>query len=170
MHRSFRALLWAVLAAALALTVAACDPQRVEKLEEGVATEADVRKQFGDPATVTVEADGTRTLDYPRQPEGWTTYLITIGADGKMSSLRQLLNTDNFARVQPGQTQQEVRNILGRPAKTMPYALKQQEVWDWRCKPSGQESKIFSVTFDSSGKVVSTALADDPRETSTGSR
>ena len=95
MHRSFRALLWAVLAAALALTVAACDPQRVEKLEEGVATEADVRKQFGDPVTVTVEADGTRTLDYPRQPEGWTNYLIKIGADGKMSSLRQLLNTDN---------------------------------------------------------------------------
>ena len=166
MHQSFRAL----LLASLALTLTACDPQRVEKLEEGVATEADVRKQFGDPVTVTVEADGTRTLDYPRQPEGWTNYLIKIGANGKMSSLRQLLNTDNFARVQPGQTQQEVRNILGRPAKTMPYALKQQEVWDWRCKPSGQESKIFSVTFDSSGKVVSTALADDPRETSTGSR
>ena len=170
MHRSFRALLWAILAAALALTVTACDPQRVEKLEEGVATEADVRKQFGDPATVTVEADGTRTLDYPRQPEGWTNYLIKIGADGKMSSLRQLLNTDNFARVQPGQTQQEVRNILGRPAKTVPFALKQQEVWDWRFKASGQESKIFSVTFDSSGKVVSAALADDPREASTGSR
>ena len=166
MHQSFRAL----LLASLALTLTACDPQRVEKLEEGVATEADVRKQFGDPVTVTVEADGTRTLDYPRQPEGWTNYLIKIGADGKMSSLRQLLNHDNFARVLPGQTQQEVRNILGRPAKTMPYALKQQEVWDWRCKPSGQQSKLFSVTFDSNGKVVSTALADDPRDTTTGSR
>ena len=135
-----------------------------------MATEVDVRKQFGDPVTVTIEADGTRTLDYPRQPEGWTNYVIRIGADGKMSSLRQLLNSDNFARVKPGQTQQEVRNILGRPAKTVPYALKQEEVWDWRCKPTGQESKLFSVTFDSSGKVVSTGLADDPRETATGTR
>lgn len=166
MHRSFRVL----LSTSLAMTLAGCDPQRVEKLEEGVSTEIDVRKQFGDPATVTAEADGTRTLDYPRQPEGWTNYVVRIGADGKMSSLRQLLNNDNFARVKPGQTQQDVRNILGRPAATVPYALKQQEVWDWRCKPSGQESKLFSVTFDSSGRVVSTALADDPRETSTGSR
>ncbi len=166
MHPIHRALLLATLA----FTVVACDPQRVDKLEEGVATEADVRKQFGDPVTVTVEADGTRTLDYPRQPEGWTNYVIRIGADGKMSSLRQLLNSDNFARVKPGLTQQDVRTILGRPAKTMPYELKQQEVWDWRCKPSGQESKLFSVTFDRSGKVVSTALADDPRETAAGSR
>ena len=166
MHRSFRVL----LSISLAMTLVGCDPQRVEKLEEGVSTEIDVRKQFGDPATVTAEADGTRTLDYPRQPEGWTNYVVRIGADGKMSSLRQLLNNDNFARVKPGQTQQDVRNILGRPAATVPYALKQQEVWDWRCKPSGHESKLFSVTFDSNGRVVSTALADDPRETSTGSR
>ena len=168
MHRIHLALLLAALT--LTLTLAACDPQRVEKLEEGVATEADVRKQFGDPVTVTVEADGTRTLDYPRQPEGWTNYVIKVGADGKMSSLRQLLNNDNFARVKPGQTQQDVRNILGRPAKVMPYGLKQEEVWDWRCKPSGQESRLFSVTFDRSGKVVSAALADDPRETTAGSR
>ena len=166
MHRSFRVL----LSTSLAMTLAGCDPQRVEKLEEGVSTEIDVRRQFGDPATVTAEADGTRTLDYPRQPEGWTNYVVRIGADGKMSSLRQLLNNDNFARVKPGQTQQDVRSILGRPAATVPYALKQQEVWDWRCKPSGQESKLFSVTFDRSGRGVSTALADDPRETSTGSR
>jgi hypothetical protein len=58
--------------------VAGCDPQRVEKLEEGVSTEVEVRKQFGDPVTIT-EADGSRTIDYPRQPEGWTNYVIKIG-------------------------------------------------------------------------------------------
>ena len=166
MHRIFRAL----LVFALTLAVAACDPQRVEKLEEGVSTEADVRKQFGDPVTVTAEADGTRTLDYPRQPEGWTNYVIKIGADGKMSSLRQLLNSDNMAKVKPGQTQQDVRNSLGRPAKVVPYALKQEEVWDWRFKPEGQESKLFSVTFDNKGTVQSSAVADDPRESPGGSR
>jgi outer membrane protein assembly factor BamE (lipoprotein component of BamABCDE complex) len=159
---------WAVWVACAALT--ACDPQRIEKLEEGVATEVDVRKQFGDPVTVTVEADGSRTMDYPRQPEGWTNYVIKIGPDGKMSSLRQLLNPDNFAKVKPGLSQQEVRNMLGRPAKTMPFALKQEEVWDWRFKQHGQESKMFSVTFDAAGKVVSAAVADDPRETMSGTR
>lgn len=166
MRRTYK--FWAVLVACTALT--ACDPQRIEKLEEGVATEVDVRKQFGDPVTVTVEADGSRTMEYPRQPEGWTNYVIKIGPDGKMSSLRQLLNPDNFAKVKPGLSQQEVRNLLGRPAKTMPFALKQEEVWDWRFKQNGQESKMFSVTFDAAGKVVSAAVADDPRETMSGTR
>ena len=158
----------ALLASALLLT--ACDPQRVEKLEEGVATEVDVRKQFGDPVTVTVLPNGTRTLEYPRQPEGWTNYVIQIGPDGKMSSLRQLLNPDNFARVKPGLGKQQVRDLLGRPAKTTPYALKNEEVWDWRFKANGQESKLFSVTFDAAGLVTATATADDPRETQAGGR
>ena len=159
-----------LLALVACLSLVACDPQRVEKLEEGVATEVDVRRQFGDPVTVTVEPDGTRTMDYPRQPEGWTNYVIKIGPDGKMSSLRQLLNPDNFAKVRPGLTQQQVRDILGRPAKTVPYALKKEEVWDWRFKQSGQESKLFSVTFDAGGLVLATAVGDDTRETLSGTR
>ena len=159
-----------MLALAACLCLLACDPQRVGKLEEGVSTEVDVRKQFGDPVTVTVEPDGTRTMDYPRQPEGWTNYVIKIGPDGKMSSLRQLLNPDNFAKVGPGLTQQDVRNILGRPAKTVPYALKKEEIWDWRFKQNGQESKLFSVTFDAGGLVFSTAFGDDARETQSGTR
>jgi outer membrane protein assembly factor BamE (lipoprotein component of BamABCDE complex) len=145
-----------------------CD--RVDKLEEGVSTEAQVRQQFGEPVTVTIAPDGTRTLDYPRQPEGWTNYVIQIGPDGKMSSLRQLLNPDNFARVKPGLTREQVRQLLGRPAKTTPYALKQQEVWDWRFKESGQTSRLFSVTFDAAGQVLNTGVGDDPRETMAGGR
>ena len=42
-----------ILAAALStLLLAACDPQRIDALEEGVATEADVRKQFGEPEKI----------------------------------------------------------------------------------------------------------------------
>ena len=158
----------ALLAALLAM-LAGCDPQRIEKLEEGVSTEVDVRKQFGDPVTVTAEADGSRTMDYPRQPEGWTNYVIKIGPDGKMSSLRQLLTADNFARVQPGLGQQEVRNLLGRPAKQQRFDLKKEEVWDWRFK-NGQESRMFSVTFNTEGKVTATGVGDDPRETMSGAK
>ncbi len=159
----------ALLAALLAM-LAGCDPQRIEKLEEGVSTEVDVRKQFGDPVTVTAEADGSRTMDYPRQPEGWTNYVIKIGPDGKMSSLRQLLTPDNFARIQPGLGTQEVRNILGRPAKQQRFDLKKEEVWDWRFKKDGNESKMFSVTFNADGKVTTTGVGDDPRETMSGSK
>ena len=51
---------------ALLLVLAGCDPQRVEKLEEGVATEAQVRKEFGEPANVIAQPDGSRQFEYPR--------------------------------------------------------------------------------------------------------
>jgi hypothetical protein len=84
------------------LGLVACDQQRVAQLEEGVATEADVRKQFGEPAAIYNEADGGRVFDYPRQPEGRANYMITIGPDGKMSALRQVLKPAEFAKVTPG--------------------------------------------------------------------
>ena len=150
-------------------SLSACDKQRIEKLEEGVATEADVRQQFGNPHAVSVEPDGSKVFEYPRQPEGWTNYLITIGADGKMSSLRQLLTPANFARVTPGIDKLQVMKLLGKTAKTQFYALKGEEVWDWRFK-DGTIGKLFSVTFDGQGKVLATGTRDDPRETDAGSR
>ena len=154
-----------LLSAAL---LVACDAKRIEKLEEGVATEADVRQQFGDPVTVTEKADGSKIMEYPRQPEGSTNYLITIGADGKMSALRQLLSPANFAKVQPGLAKDEVRRMLGKPAKTQRFALKpDEEIWDWRFIEAGVP-KVFSVTFGGDARVMSTAVGNDPRETHTG--
>ena len=70
--------------------------------------------------------------------------MISIGPDGKMSALRQVLTLANFRRVGLGLDQQQVRRMLGRPAKSQRYALQQEEVWDWRFS-DGQEIKIFSV-------------------------
>ncbi len=147
--------------------LSACDSERIAKLEEGVATEADVKRQFGEPAAVFAEADGSRTFEYPRQPEGRANYFITIGADGKMSALRQVLRADIFAKVQPGLDKAELRRLLGRPAKTQVFALKNEEVWDWRWQ-DGPQKKVFSVTFDTEGKVKASASVDDPGELYTG--
>lgn len=136
-----------------------CDSQRIAKLEEGVATEADVRREFGEPERVREEGDGSRTLEYPRQPAGRQNYLITIGPDGRMSALRQVLSARYFAMVLPGMTRQQVRDLLGRPAKRTPYSLSQTEVWDWQYL-DGQQEKLFSVTFDADGLVKSTGSMD----------
>ena len=148
----------------LAATLAACDPQKISELEEGVSSEADVRARFGEPAAVYDEANGDRTFEYPRQPAGQTNYMISIGADGKMTALRQVVKPANFARVTATMDKAAVRRLLGRPAKVQAYELKQEEVWDWRYA-DGQESKIFSVTFDPSGRVISTGSILDPKET-----
>jgi hypothetical protein len=155
----------AVMAIGLVLTalLAACDPQRISELEEGVATEADVRARFGEPEAIYTEQNGARTFEYPRQPAGQVNYMITVGTDGKMSALRQVLKPINFQKIQPGWDKAQVRRLLGRPAKTVRYALKDEEVWDWRFVDA-QEAKMFSVSFDPDGRVVSSATASDPAD------
>ena len=145
----------------------ACDTKRIEELEEGVATEADVRARFGEPAAVYPEEGGARTLEYPRQPEGQRNYMITIGSDGKMSALRQVLKPDTFAKVKPGLDKAQVRRLLGLPGKTQVFTLKQEEAWDWRFQDSAQ-NKLFSVVFDTNGLVTSSAVTVDPRENNVG--
>jgi outer membrane protein assembly factor BamE (lipoprotein component of BamABCDE complex) len=144
------------------LALVGCDQQKIAKLEEGVATEADVRKQFGEPQATYNEADGGKTFEFTRQPEGQTAYMITIGTDGKMSALRQVLKPSEFAKIQPGMDKAEVRRTLGKPAKTAKYDLKpDEEHWDWRWL-DGQMSKVFTVTFNRDGKVMSSAVSDEP--------
>lgn len=158
---------WSALALVLALGLAGCEPQRAEKLVEDVSTEADVKRLFGEPKTVTIAADGTRTLDYPKQPEGYANYVMVIGPDGKLKSLRQLLNPDNFAKVQPGMDREAVIKLLGPFARERRFDLKKQTLVEWRFRES-QETRLFGVTFDEAGKVVSTATVLDDRSSQPG--
>jgi hypothetical protein len=153
-------ILWA--AALSALLLAACDPQRIDALEEGVATEADVRRQFGEPEKIWDAPGGARTFEYSRQPSGHRNYLITIGTDGKMSALRQVLTPENFARVQPGMMMEDVRKMLGKPMKVTPYELKREVVYDWRYLQGANTSMVFSVVFDTDLRVLRTGSIPDP--------
>ena len=150
----------------LALGLVACDNQKVARLEEGVATEMDVMREFGVPLEIHREADGSRTFEYTRQPAGTANYYITLGKDGKMSALRQVLSQPYLAKVQPGMDQASVRRLLGQPGKKTPYALKREEVWDWRWQ-DGPTPRIFSVTFDEAGRVVSSGSVEDDEATRT---
>ncbi len=146
-----------------------CDPQRIAELEEGVATEADVRARFGAPAKIWDAGDmaslpvpgaaaspGARTFEYNRQPSGNVNFMITIGQDGKMSALRQVLSPQNFAQILPGMTMETVRKMLGQPMKITPYGLQQTTHYDWRYLNPPTTAMIFSVVFDRDLKVVST--------------
>ena len=148
----------------LAALLAACDPQNISELEEGVSTEADVRERFGAPEAVWEGEDGAQIYEYNRQPAGHTNYMITIGPDGKMAALRQVLNPRTFAQVQTGMPMETVRRMLGKPMKTTTYPLKRETHYDWRYfeSPGVGESKVFTVVFDADLKVVSTMSTRDP--------
>ncbi|MEN9844852.1 MAG: outer membrane protein assembly factor BamE [Pseudomonadota bacterium] len=153
-----------MLALLCGLALLGCDVQSIRELEEGLSTEADVRLRFGEPERIWPEADGARTLEYNRQPEGHRNYMITIGADGKMSALRQVLTPHNFARIQAGMPMSDVRRLLGKPMQTVPFPQKQETHADWRYLdgPNTNDSKIFTVIFDSNSKVIRTFSVRDP--------
>ena len=160
----FRSVVGVLVTALSALILAGCDPQSISELEEGVSTEADVRERFGAPEAVWDGPDGAQIYEYNRQPAGHTNYMITIGADGKMEALRQVLTPRNFEQIQPGMPMEAVRRMLGKPMKITPYALKKETHYDWRYQdgPNTSDAKIFTVVFDSDLKVVSTGSTIDP--------
>jgi hypothetical protein len=132
----------------------------LEKLARGISSEGDVRMAMGQPETVWEEDDGTRTLQYPKGPEGVRTWEFTIDKSGKLKDYRQLLTEENFARIKPGTSKDEVRRMLGKPRSVAQYKLKNEEVWDWRYQ-TATEQRLFNVHFDmTSGKVTQTTMSD----------
>ncbi|MDO8387705.1 MAG: outer membrane protein assembly factor BamE [Polaromonas sp.] len=156
------------------LGLVGCDSQRIAELEEGVATEADVRARFGEPGNIWSAADlagipfpgaaaqpGARTFEYNRQPQGQVNYMITIGPDGRMSALRQVLTAQNFALVLPGMPMEQVRKMLGKPMKTTPMALQRETHFEWRYSDGPNTPRIFRVEFDRDLKVLRTGSVPD---------
>eukprot|EP01034_Spumella_vulgaris_P041066 gene41066-50815_t len=152
----------ALAAAAFSLiALTACDPQRISELKEGVSTEADMRDRFGAPENVWEEPGGARTFEYNRQPAGQVNYMITIGPDGRMTALRQVLTPETFDRVSPVMRMDEVRRLLGKPAKTAHYALKNETAVDWRFADGSPSPKVFTVVHGPDLRVVRTQTGDD---------
>ncbi|XQM35041.1 Lipoprotein SmpA/OmlA domain-containing protein [Cupriavidus sp. H19C3] len=138
------------------------DSQLFKGIEVGRATEDDVRRQAGKPEIVWEEADGGRRLEYPRGPEGATTWMVTIGPDGTVRRIEQVLTAENFARVRPGMSKDGVRRLLGKPTRVEAFALKQEEVWGYRWYETSTERAFFNVHFDAQGVVTTTSRSDDP--------
>ena len=149
-----------LLASVLALV--GCDPQRIQELEEGVATEADVRAKFGEPEKVWDGENGVRIFEYNRQPQGHRNYMISMGTDGKMTALRQVLTPQNFAKVQSGMMMEDVRKMLGKPMRVVPYELKKETYYKWRYLEAPNTSMVFSAVMDSNLKVIRTETGRDP--------
>ena len=128
---------------------------------KGIIAWNKLNDRFGVPDNVWDEGGGARTLEYNRQPAGQRNYMITIGPDGKMSALRQVLTPQNFALITPGMDLGEVRRRLGRPAKVTPYALSGETHHDWRFLEPPQERKMFTVISTDGRTVARTQVGPD---------
>jgi outer membrane protein assembly factor BamE (lipoprotein component of BamABCDE complex) len=167
----------AALIALCVTLLSACDQQKVADavnaikpdsmafgdLRVGVSTVDDVRRQAGKPEMVWEDDDGSQRLEYPRGPNGLTTWMLDFDADGKLVAMSQALNAQNIAQVVPGMPQDEVRRLLGKPATVAKYALSHEEVWSWHWAEGGVAGDgMFNAHFSPDGLVIRTSRSDAP--------
>ncbi len=138
-----------------------CD--RTGELRPGISTTAEVIEKMGQP-TMEWQEGANQVWEYPFTPEGIRNYMLTIGPDGILKAMDQVLTPENFARVQPGMTRQQIRRLLGKPASVQFFELKQEEVWEWKEQTSQPGSDMrFNVYFSNTGQVTQTGRHETPR-------
>lgn len=149
------------LVASVVLLLSACVSYSGSGLRRGLSTEAEVRAQMGEPAMRWQLPDGGVQLAYPRGPAGFHTWMVFLDGGGRLLQTVNVLDPDHFARVQPGQSEAEVLQLLGpSPSQWSAYYPARDElVREWRfCSPWGEPSR-FDVLFDGSTRTVRTAYA-----------
>ncbi len=149
----------AVSGSLIAALLPGCDAINLKELKPGLSTGYEVRDRMGAPSMEWQEKDGSRVWEYARTPQGTVNYMVIIGPDNVLREIRQMLTPENFARIQPGMSQDEIRRLLGKPAQIVPYPLKKEVVWDWKTQSENNRETFFNVHFDESGKVTRTSTS-----------
>lgn len=156
---------WIALFAALFL--GACASYNGRGLKTGVAGQDEVLRLMGQPAMRWQNEDRSTQLVYPRGPMGFNTYMVYIGADGKLMKIENVLDRKFFSRIRPGMTKDQVLHILGpsNPGWTAYFKARDELVWEWRYCDDWAAPARFDVLFDDSkGTVRSTmSMTEDMR-------
>ena len=149
------------LAGFLTLILVGCASLFIE-LVPGSSREPDVIAKFGTPAATRELADGSKVLEYPREPEGRENWRVTLAPDGTVRSVEQLVDEPTFARIVPGMTRDQVLEALGRPTEEKSYSVLKEDAVSWRYVEFGNRVMFFNAHFDPSGRLKYTSRTPDP--------
>ena len=158
-----RSLLFRLCALLALLGLFACDGEALRRLKPGISTESELRSLMGEPGREWRNEDGSRTLEFSRQPEGTACYMATVGPDGILRSLDQVLTPENFARVQPGMDKDALRRLLGKPRAMHRFAVSPEEIWEWKVGTQITRDPYFNVHFGPDDRVTETSTSVDMR-------
>ena len=142
-----------------ALLAAGCAGFNASTLQPGVSTLPQIEAALGKPAMVWKNPDGTSQLAYPFGPSGTQTFMVFVGADGKLQRITGVLNEAQFGLVQAGMTKEQVLRILGPSGAlgTQTFPRTNTLAWTWLYCAPGNFQNFFNVMFDvGSGLVRST--------------
>ena len=78
--------------------------------------------------------------------------LLLVAACGTVPPKR---SDDVFAQIAPGMTMEQVRERLGKPDETMPFAATRTVAWSYFYYDTWGFYSEESITFDAGGRVVS---------------
>jgi hypothetical protein len=141
-----------------ALLLVSCASYNGRGLKPGVAQLEDVLNVMGKPAMQWRDPDGSRQLAYPR---GIHTFMVDIGANGKMQKIENIMSMKTFVRIRPGMSKSEVLRILGPSdsSGTAYFKARDELAWEWPYCDDWNERARFEVLFDGSKEVVRSTMS-----------
>ena len=121
------------------------------------ATEAEALAARGEPTRRWSNDDGTTTLEYSTQPNGWTCLMVQVDQGGIVLRQWNALAPENLARVERGMDKEQVSRLLGTHRSEQRFTNSGETVWDWNIRNDGPGiAVLFNVHFIDD-KVVRTS-------------
>lgn len=150
------------LVPALVSGLAGCAALGTPPVQPG-QTEAEVVQRFGHAPTARRVLPGGTQLEFATGPEGRTTWLVSLDAEGRVEQARQALGESQFASFQVHQSgldRDAVLQALGTPGERRGI-WRGGEIWSWRYPT--HDCLWFQVTLDRDGRVKDSGYGPDPR-------
>ncbi len=145
----------------LALILSACAGYSGRNLKPGVSTLSEVVATMGVPAMRWKDNDGREQLAYPRGPQGTQTFMAFIDAQGRLERIEGVLDTQHFARIEPGRSDQAaILRLLGppQPQWTTYFERRDELVWEWLICDDWGKQAFLDVLFDGTTGIVRTSF------------
>ena len=119
--------------------------------------------RLGPPREIYDLPNGGKRLMWPTQPMGEITTAADVDSAGKIVSVRQVLQPNEFYKAQIGTwTKQDVLVNFGRPVETSYFPLMKREVWTYRYLEDNVWYQLYHFYFDPDGVLRLTQKTPDP--------
>jgi len=128
----------------------------------GESDSAAVRALLGEPHAVHQGDAGARMFEYPLGPAGTETWMVEIGPDDRYRGMRNVLVDASFARLEPGDSIDDVRRRLGRPGGSADFPRRGERILSWKYRADDGRLEHFNAHFDGQGRLTGVSRTPDP--------
>ena len=100
-----------------------------------------------------VSTDAGSRLQYSRQPAGQSVVMVDLDASGKVSSVREVMQQQEFYKIEPGKwTRADVEREFGPPARVDRVMSWSGDIMNYRWRDNLQDM-LFWVYLDAGNRV-----------------